>query len=156
MNSEKSPTFIVSIGNSGSGKTTFLKELMPKLEPEANRVEYLSADRLREQLTGEEINHAADAYVWWMIQWHIEYTKADYVIIDVTNANPTHRQELLNRCRQRGQVIGLNFTTPTETCLERQQNRQRQVPTAAITRMGEDLKNNPPTAEEGFSALFNL
>lgn len=132
----------VFVGNSGSGKTTLAEWLASELD-----AQYVSADELRFQLTGDEINQSQNSVVFWIIEETLNCPEADDVVVDLTNANFADRQKLLGWCH--GDVYLVHVTTPLQTCIDRQRGRARQVDEYALVRMDEALRKHPPALTDG-------
>ena len=143
------------IGLPGSGKSTIAQTFL-ELQPETF---YICPDRIRQQLYGDAIIQGD----WLEIQaeigriFAIAQTSNRPVLYDATNAKPEWRQELLNHYSyQSAQWIGWIVDTPLATCLQRNQQRTRQVPEAVIMSYEEALRSHPPSIAEGFSQLITL
>jgi predicted kinase len=72
--------------------------------------------------------------------------------VDATNLSPKERRHWIRMAREFGyEVHAVYFDVPLETCIERNQKRQRVVPLEVMQRMSTKLR--PPTFEEGFSKI---
>lgn len=142
---------IVGIGVPGCGKTTYLKPLAKELS-----LKYINPDDIREEITGDATNHSKELEVWNLVHSRlIEALKNRGAIVDATFTKIKDRRQLINLCRQNGatEIIAYWFNLPLETCIERNNNRQRAVPEIAIKKMHNRLNLNPPTTDEGFDKI---
>lgn len=146
------------IGLPGSGKSTLAAQLA---QEQCQSV--ISTDRIREQLFGDESIQGD----WNLIQqevqrqlrqaiWEIQQGRIGGTIYDATNVRRRDRRRFLLRIRSLGftHLTGIWVDTPLALCLERNQNRSRQVPPAVILRMHRQLTDTPPTLQEGFDRLI--
>lgn len=147
------PSVIVGIGPPGSGKTTLLGQLMS-----ANCL-YVSTDDIRERFTGDAADQSQNPAVWDEVYRLIRQALASGrdVVLDATSAKAENRLELIARCRPLAtQIIGVWFKTPLETCLERNQRRERVVSEHLIRAMHQTLSEQPPSLQEGFTQIIEV
>lgn len=121
-----------------------------------------SSDEYREKLTGDVNNQDKNFLVFKIL--HNDMFKAinegKNVVYDACNTKLSDRRRLFKmieeRCERKPDVIGIVFTTSLEKCIEQNQDpkRGRIVPVEAIERMLNQLEKNPPSLEEGFSAIY--
>ncbi|PSO50663.1 MAG: kinase [Cyanobacteria bacterium SW_9_44_58] len=146
----------IFIGCPSSGKSSLAATI------QENYPDYriVSTDKIREKLFGDEAIQGnwseIEPEVFRQIQDHIS---AGYpVIYDATNAKRPRRMRLLQYLNYYQGVnwLGWYFTTPLGTCLQWNQNRERQVPEEVIKRMAASLKRFPPIAAEGFTTVYSL
>lgn len=140
---------IMLIGASGAGKSTY-----------AEQYEHVvSSDDIREWVFGDATNqHPA---IWRVIRAVIraklEARVGDTLVIDVTNAKRKDRVSMINDIRgwmRPGDTVeGVYFDVPKDILLERNANRDRQVPLHAIDAQYSALQSNPPSIEDGFDDL---
>lgn len=72
--------------------------------------------------------------------------------IDATNLSPKERHSWIKMARDFGyEAHAVFFDVPTETCMERNRKRSRNVPDEIMVRMGNKLR--PPKFEEGFAKI---
>lgn len=148
---------IVMIGLPGSGKSTLAAQLARE-EPQ----QIISTDAIREKLFGDESIQGD----WNLIQQEarqqlrqsieaIQQGRIHSAVYDATNVRRRTRRQFLRQLRSLGftHLTGLWVDTPLELCLERNQNRPRQVPSEVILRMHRQLTGAPPSLEEGFDRL---
>ncbi|BAY38950.1 hypothetical protein NIES2111_33000 [Nostoc sp. NIES-2111] len=141
------------IGLPGSGKSTLAKQLIT----ECPQMQLVSTDAIRGQLFGSEAVQGSWLLIWQEIERQLQQSMmADRaVLFDATNAQRQHRRELINLARKLGftQITGIWLRTPVWLCLSRNKKRQRQVPEDVILRMHRQLRNAPPTVEEGLDCI---
>ena len=79
-------------------------------------------------------------------------------IYDATNAQRRHRRKVIALARATGftHITGLWLDTPVWLCLARNRRRVRQVPEDVIFRMHRQLRDAPPTLEEGLDRLIRF
>jgi predicted kinase len=146
---------IVGIGIPGSGKTTLLKQYA-----EENGWLYVSPDDLRNELTGNTMDHSKDSQVWTEAYARVGDAIRDgrTVVIDATFGDDRYRQEFLEIARKHGaqKIEGVYVDTSLETAKERNAARERVVPEYAIERIHQQLQKYPPKLAEGFDALYVL
>ncbi|BAT53320.1 hypothetical protein NOS3756_22790 [Nostoc sp. NIES-3756] len=141
------------IGLPGSGKSTLAKQLIT----ECPQMQLVSTDAIRGQLFGSEAVQGSWLLIWQEIERQLQQSMmADRaVLFDATNAQRQHRRELINLARNLGftHITGIWLRTPVWLCLARNKKRQRQVPEDVILRMHRQLRNAPPTVEEGLDCI---
>lgn len=150
---------ILLIGLPGSGKST----LAASLQRSDPLLMLVSTDAIRAQLFGD----AAIQGDWLLIRnelqrqfqiafWQTQEGKTSAAIYDATNARRRNRRQAITLCRSVGftQVIALWLNTPLKLCLQRNRQRDRQVPDEAIYRMDRQLSGAPPSLEEGLDCLI--
>ncbi|UKP01084.1 WYL domain-containing protein [Nostoc sp. UHCC 0870] len=149
------------IGTPGSGKSTFAK-----LISSLGNCEIISTDDIREELYGDATIQG---------EWHkIEdiaihrictvLSEGKSVVYDATNFKRCFRMDFLLKVN--AQVaqweltqpnwIGWYLQTPLSTCIEWNQQRQRQVPSNIIESMYKLLQDFPPITGEGFAAVNKI
>ncbi|MFM7406425.1 MAG: AAA family ATPase [Cuspidothrix sp.] len=147
---------ILLIGLPGSGKSTLAKQLLA----ECPQMGLISTDAIRGQLFGSEVIQGAWRLVWRELERQLEQArKVDKkVIFDATNAQRKNRREVIKLVRNCGfsEITGMWVRTPLWLCLARNQRRDRQVPEEVIFRMHRQLRDAPPSTEEGIDKLICL
>lgn len=80
------------------------------------------------------------------------------VVFDATLADERTRNNFIKLVKENGvdNIQGLYVDVPLETAKERNAKRDRVVPQFVLDLMHENLSKNPPSVEEGFSAIFTL
>jgi predicted kinase len=146
--------FFLLIGLPGSGKSTLAKQLVTQC-PQRRLV---STDAIRGQLFGDEAIQGPWLLVWRETEQQFQRAIATHttVIYDATNAQRRHRREVITLARDLGftHIIGIWLKTPVWLCLARNQRRERQVPEDVIFRMYRQLRDAPPSLEEGLDCLI--
>jgi predicted kinase len=142
------------IGLPGSGKST----LAQKLVTECPQMQVISTDAIRGRLFGSEATQGPWLLIWREIEQQFQQALArqQTTIFDATNAQRRQRREVITLAREVGftHITGLWVTTPVWLCLARNQKRQRQVPQEVILRMHRQLRDAPPSLEEGIDDLI--
>ncbi|MGJ5673704.1 MAG: AAA family ATPase [Nostochopsis sp.] len=142
------------IGLPGSGKSTLAKQLVSQC-PQRQLV---STDAIREQLFGNESIQGSWLLIWQETKRQFQRAIAtdSTVIYDATNAQRRHRREVITLAHEIGftYITGIWVKTPVWLCLARNQRRQRQVPEDVIFAMYRQLRDAPPSLEEGLDYLI--
>ncbi|KAF3890302.1 MULTISPECIES: AAA family ATPase [Nostocales] len=147
---------LLLIGLPGSGKSTFARYLLV----DCPQMQIISTDTIRGQLFGGEAVQGP-----WLVLWHEvlrqfrETVLSDNITIyDATNAQRRHRREVIASAREIGftHITGIWVDTPVWLCLARNKKRQRQVPEEVIFRMHRQLRDAPPSLEEGLNELLRF
>ena len=149
-------TLLLLIGLPGSGKSTLAKKLLT----ECPQWQLISTDVIRGQLFGNEAIQGS----WLLIcteihrQFQLACHKGSTTIYDATNAQRHHRREVIALARELGfaEITGVWVRTPVCRCLARNKRRERQVPEDVILRMHRQLRDAPPSLEEGLDHLICL
>ncbi|MBD2344901.1 AAA family ATPase [Anabaena subtropica] len=145
---------ILLIGLPGSGKSTLAK----KLVAECPQMQLVSTDAIRGQLFGSEAIQGSWLLIWQEIERQLQQVVVTQklVLFDATNAQRRHRRELITLARDLGftHITGVWIKTPVWLCLARNKKRLRQVPEDVILRMHRQLRDAPPTLEEGLDHLI--
>ena len=143
------------IGSPGSGKSTLASKLA-QLDPTAVIV---ATDAIRALLFGDDLIQGEWSLVEKEVLFQMEaaFCAGRKVIYDATNAKREWRCSMLNLLAEKNiSWLGWQITTPLETCLQWNQQRQRQVPASVIEKMYYTLQEVPPQATEGFIALVKI
>jgi predicted kinase len=152
-------SLILLIGLPGSGKSTLAQQLMSEC-PERL---VISTDAIRAQLFGAEAIQGPWLQVWWEVQRQLHQAvvkisagRAHSAIYDATNARRRDRRQAIALARNTGftHITGLWLDAPLWLCLQRNQQRQRQVPEAILLRMHRQLLGAPPAPQEGMDCLI--
>ena len=147
---------ILLIGLPGSGKSTLAKQLLR----ECPQIELISTDTIRGQLFGSEAIQVPWPLIWREMERQLQQAIiADKrVILDATNAQRKNRREVITLTRNCGftYITGIWLKTPVWLCLARNQRRNRQVPEDIILRMYHQIRDAPPSVEEGMDELISF
>ena len=154
--------FIMLVGLPGSGKSTYAKELKKNLEDFFNNsVSYHSSDSIREELYGDEnIQGSAQDVFSLMHKRTIEDIKngVNSIIYDATNIKRKDRLGILNQVKALNATHKYNIDCEChivwarfETCIERNNNRERVVPEEVIWRMAKQFQT--PWHDEGWDEI---
>jgi predicted kinase len=153
------PALIVLIGLPGSGKSFLARQWVAQCQ----KRRLIATDTIRSQLFGAEAIQGD----WLKVQQEVERQFRQVVlemeqgevcgaIYDATNAVRNQRHEAIALARTCGftQIIGLWLDVPLELCLERNQQRDRQVPESVILHMHRSLCDAPPDILDGFDQVI--
>jgi predicted kinase len=147
------------IGLPGSGKSTWARQLITE-NPQRLLI---STDGIRAQLFGEEIIQGDWLLVWQEVESQLRTAvakissgEAKTAIYDATNVVRKSRREAIALARTTGftHITGVWFDLPLEVCLERNQQRDRQVPSEVILQMNRQLQDAPPDLRDGLDYLI--
>jgi predicted kinase len=125
----------------------------------------VSTDQIRAHLYGDEAIQGDWLEIWRHVQAQFRQGVAATqqgtltgVVYDATNARRRGRREVLQIARGLGftRILAVWFDGPIACCLERNQQRSRQVPPEVIQTMARQLAGAPPHYQEGFDALFRI
>ena len=146
---EKPLRIVLAIGLPGSGKSAWFQKqsIMP-----------LSSDQLRVTLADNEDEQGFQADVFRALRYLLEVRldlNRPVTYIDATNLVREQRRDFIEIAQRRNcSIEALFFDVPLEVCLERNQNRLRQVPEDVMQKMAAHLE--PPTLEEGFTRVVRI
>ncbi len=144
---------IVMCGLPASGKSTYSQWL-----EESGVFKRVCPDLIRKQLYGDE-NIQGDGKQVFETAYHDikEYAcMGENVVFDATNTNKKRRKELVKEMRPYFDIIILKwFNTPIDICLNRNAERERQVPEDVIRRMNSNFFNKPSIGE-GFDLVEEI
>ncbi|MEH2294758.1 AAA family ATPase [Nostoc sp.] len=156
---------ILLIGLPGSGKSTLAKQLLA----ECPQMLLISTDTIRGQLFGSQAIQGSWLLIWREIERQFQqamsddnpqgvYARGNTAIFDATNAQRRHRREVIALARNLGftYIRGIWVNTPVWLCLARNKRRSRRVPEEIILRMHRQLRDAPPSLEEGLDSLIRL
>ena len=150
--------FIMLSGPSGSGKSTYAIKLSKVLWDKDERNAVISTDFIRECIFGDASVQLFPNKVFNEAYRQIKkYLNEGYtVIFDATNLVPKYRKKVLEVVSSCSVNIKrcIFFTTPLNKCIERQEKRDRKVPTKVIEKQYK--KFVVPTVNEGFTAVLEI
>ncbi|EKQ67966.1 putative kinase [Leptolyngbyaceae cyanobacterium JSC-12] len=152
---------LLLIGLPGSGKSTLAAHLIQ----DCPKRWLISTDAIRARLYGDEGIQGS-----WLAIWHevgqqfrqavqyIQAGEASQAIYDATNVVRKQRRQAIALARASGftRITGLWLNTPIRLCVQRNENRDRQVPKEVIYRMNRRLCGAPPSKQEGMDELVEL
>ncbi len=139
---------VLMVGVPGSGKSTLAQRLADK------GYSVLNADNIREELWGDPTDQREPDKVFEIFfQRMDELMKAGTdIVVDNTNTNPRHREQAIGRARAKGydDIQLWIVDVPLEICLERNRQRNRNVPEDIVAKMHNTI-NGPgrPKKHEG-------
>lgn len=139
---------IVMIGVPKSGKSTFVKE---ELINQNNVV--VSADRIRQLVTGHDYYGPAENFVWGVRNTMLRdlLLQETEVIIDETNTTIERRRDTIEMGLDHGyEIIGVVMNTPLKVCLNR--CREDDFPKDVVIQKSEQFET--PFKEEGFDDIM--
>jgi predicted kinase len=149
---------LLLIGLPGSGKSTLARQW----QQQGGRL-LVSTDAIRQKLFGDEAIQGP----WGLVQCELRQQlrsgleqiaqgQVQEVIYDATNTRRRYRREIIRLCRALGfgTIIAVWLDTPLSLCLERNLQRDRQVPESVIYRMARQLENAPPSLNEDLDCLI--
>lgn len=139
---------ILLVGIPASGKSTLSQKLIAK------GFHCLNADSIRLELYGNEITqgNAEDVFKIFFERMDALLKDGKSILVDNTNLKPEHRKQIIDRAKSSNyQDIQIwLLDVPLEVCLERNRNRERQLPEDVITHMYNELNRNwRPKRSEG-------
>ncbi len=146
MKKQKKGQIILAVGLPGSGKSTYFRK---------REIQPLSSDTLRLWLLDDETDQQSPRAVFaamrMLLRARLQLGRPlNYV--DATHLTPRERKPYLEMARRFGYDIhAVYFDTPLETCLRRNRQRKRKVPTEVMERFSRKLVQ--PTIAEGFQKV---
>lgn len=153
------PRLILLIGLPGSGKST----LAASLQQACPGRTLISTDAIRAQLFGDEAIQGEWRLIEHMLQRQLQQAAAlagrsPTAIYDATNVRRRQRRAAIAMVRASGfqHITGIWLDTPLSVCLQRNCQRDRQVPEAVIQRMHRQLQGAPPNSRDGLDALIRV
>lgn len=133
-------TLIISSGIPGCGKTTYLKNLTA-FQPNT----FISSDLIRQEVTGNMSDLSQDRSKVWPLAYqrltnalNSNTPEANTIVFDTTGLTQSARKNVLDIVKDWGQSVSLKvkeFMADVETCIQRQQSRERKVPEPAMRKM---------------------
>jgi predicted kinase len=144
------PKVFLLCGIPASGKTTFWQKSLLK----QNGVVRLSLDDFRFQKTGKEFWPPFEPVVKAWVDLTGPYLLAQgySIAIDATNIRKSLRMKWIKTAKEHGaEAVCYWFNTSWNTCVERNEARDRKVPMEVLRRMSEDFES--PNYLEGFEKI---
>ena len=146
----------ITIGAPASGKSTWARE---KFEEH----EIVSSDEARRLICGDETNQSVTGEAWRVVHALVAAklrSRQPKICIDATSAKKRDRVGLINFIRthmpEGTKITGVLFAPDKKVLLERNKNRDRQVPERVIDSMLQALKSAPPAVSDGFDELKEI
>ena len=147
------------IGPPSSGKSSFARQLATYYAEHDSQAQIVSTDAIRADLYGSdrEQGHWPEIEAQLLIQVREAIDLGQPVIYDATNAKRAWRMQLLQKLGELEESvrwIGWQLTPSLKTCKHWNSKRDRQVPEQAIENLHRALRQFPPRAGEGLTALI--
>jgi len=140
---------VITVGLPGSGKSTYLARL---------GVNAISSDEIRRLIADDPHDQTMNARVFATVRYFIRQRMAagrPVTYVDATHLAPWERKPYVKFAQRYGcQLEALFFDVPVETCIARNQARDRIVPEDAIRAMAQRLV--PPSTKEGFDRVKTI
>ena len=142
------PKLIMLVGIPGSGKTTYAQNYIKE-----NNAVHLSSDSIRKELYGDEATQGDPGMVFSIMQSRAvnALRVGQSVVYDATNITRKDRSYIISLCPNFAHIEAHIIWAPIETCIERDDARERTVGKQVIDKM---LKRfQPPFFDEGFNDI---
>jgi predicted kinase len=140
---------IITVGLPGSGKTTYLARL---------GVNAISSDEIRRLITDDPLDQTMNARIFATVRYLVRQriaARRPVTYVDATHLTPWERKPYVKLAERHGcQLEALFFDVPVETCIARNQTRDRVVPEEAIRKMARRLV--APSKQEGFTRVRTI
>jgi predicted kinase len=137
---------VLAIGLPGSGKSSWFKR---------HSIIPLSSDLVRGLLFDDPTEQRFQDLVFSTLRAMLRarmIAGRPWNYIDATNLSPKERHSWIKMAKDFGyEAHAVFFDVPTETCMERNRMRSRNVPDDIMVRMAQKLR--PPKFDEGFSKV---
>ena len=139
----------ITVGLPGSGKSTYLARL---------GVNAISSDEIRRIVADDPHDQSMNARIFSVIRYLIRQritAGRPVTYVDATHLTPWERKPYVMLARRYGcQLEALFFDVPVDTCIARNQARERVVPEEAIRKMAQQMIT--PSIEEGFARVTRI
>jgi predicted kinase len=139
----------ITVGLPGSGKSTYLARL---------GVNAISSDEIRRIVADDPHDQSMNARIFSVIRYLIRQritAGRTVTYVDATHLTPWERKPYVMLARRYGcQLEALFFDVPVDTCIARNQARERVVPEEAIRKMAQQMIT--PSIEEGFARITRI
>ena len=140
---------IITVGLPGSGESTYLAKL---------GVNAISSDEIRRLIADYPHDQTMNARIFAVIRYLIRQriaARRPVTYVDATHLTPWERAPYILLAQRYGCTLeALFFDVPLETCIARNQTRERVVPEDAIRTMAQ--KMIPPSKDEGFAEITTI
>jgi predicted kinase len=140
---------VITVGLPGSGKTTYLERL---------GVKAISSDEVRRLIADDAHDQSMNARVFSVVRYLVRQRIAagrPVTYVDATHLTVWERKPYVILAQRYGcKLAALFFDVPVETCIARNQARDRVVPETAIRKMAAQMIS--PALEEGFAEITRL
>ncbi|MGI0488690.1 AAA family ATPase [Pantanalinema rosaneae CENA516] len=152
---------LILIGLPGSGKSTLAAKLV-QVCPDRRLI---STDAIRAQLFSDAAIQGPWLKVWAEVGRQFRETVQQIdsgdlqgAIYDATNVVRRQRRQAIALAQEAGftHITGLWLDVPLSICLQRNAERDRQVPAAIMYQMQRRLMGAPPSMTDGFHCLITL
>jgi len=140
---------IITVGLPGSGKSTYFARL---------GVNAISSDEIRRLIADDPHDQSMNARIFATVRYLVRQRVAagrPVTYVDATHLTPWERKPYVKLAqRYKCELEALFFDVPVETCIARNQTRDRIVPEEAIRKMASRLI--PPSKKEGFTRVRKI
>ena len=150
----KGNVLIVMVGPPGCGKSWMASKLSI-----LTGFPIVSSDAVRGDIYGDESIQGDPEQVFTRVLARLKAYGSEKrsCILDATNCNAFHRVNLVQCFKDLyDHVIGIVYDGDLRTCLNRNSERDRNVPEKVIERMYDQLHGKPPVLSEGFSDILSF
>lgn len=148
---DDTPILVIMCGTPASGKST-VRTAISRARIGKRVPVVVCPDDIRKVINGNEADQSNGKEVWRCAYGDLDNAldmTGVIVTFDATSSHVRDRKALSEAGRKRGAVIVTVWCdTPLESCLARNDSRDRHVPREVITRMYRSIADNPPTRDE--------
>ena len=136
----------VMCGIPGSGKTTIAHNFSDIV---------ISSDEVRKSLYGDASIQCNAKLVFQIVdELVLKSLQNKNVVYDATSISPKVRKRIIDKFKDKANIIGVYVNTSLDICISRNNNRERVVPESVIRKMYSNF--TIPTLEEGFSKIIEI